>query len=76
LEAVSLCREEGTELESLSECLLTIEMFLGDLGGLLQEVRETERGADWQQAADGLDGQTAGKKQFKFGFREIEMDRM
>jgi hypothetical protein len=76
LEAVSLYREEGTELESLSECLLTIEMFLGDLGGLLQEVLETERGADWLQMAEGLDGQTAGKKQFRIGFKEIEMDGM
>ena len=53
-----------------------MDMVLGELTGLLQEVRETERGADWLQVADGLDGQTAGKKQFKIGFREIEMDRM
>ena len=59
LEAVSLCREEGRALESLSECLLTKDM--GDFSGFLQEVREIERGADNRLVPDGLDGQTAEK---------------
>ena len=59
LGAVSLCREEGTELESMSECLLTRDM--GDFRGFLQEVREIHRGADTGLVVDRLDGQTAEK---------------
>ena len=63
LGAVSLYREEGRELESLSECLLTKDM--GDFRGFLQEVREIEHGADTGLVVDGVDGQTAEKGTMK-----------
>jgi hypothetical protein len=50
-------RDEGTELESLTEWLLIME----DLTHVLQEVSETERGADLIGVGDELGGQTAEK---------------
>ena len=61
LEAVPVMREEGTEVESLSECLLTMEVLMLYLVGLAQDVRETERGAVLVSLDEELEGQTAGR---------------
>ena len=61
-EAVPVMREEGTEVESLSECLLTMEVLMLYLVGLAQDVRETERGAVLVSLDEELEGQTAGKR--------------
>ena len=61
LEGVSVMREEGTEVESLSECLLTMEVLMLYLVGLAQDVRETERGAVLVSLDEELEGQTAGR---------------
>ena len=47
-------------VDSLAECLLTLEMVLrGGFTALGQEVRETERGAVFVFLVEELDGQTA-----------------
>ena len=47
-------------VDSLAECLLTLEMVLrGGFTALGQEVRETERGAVFVVWVEELDGQTA-----------------
>lgn len=58
LEAASLYKEVGTELESQAECLLIMRWGLGD-EVFKQEVREIERGAGAMPGAKVLEEPTA-----------------